>query len=53
MLMSVVKIEREFPNLEPLLLQEVEREVFEGTGHTGMASVIQFIGRKKPECTSQ
>ena len=47
MLMTVEKLHREFPNLEPLLLQEVEREVSEGEGHTGMASVAQFIARKK------
>ncbi len=46
MLMSVTKIEREFPNLEPILLREIEREVREGKHHTGLASVVQFIGRK-------
>lgn len=46
LLMSVSKIAREFPNLEPLLLQEVERDVCEGKYHTGLASVVQFIGRK-------
>ena len=47
MLMTVEKLRREFPNLEPVLLREVEREVSEGEGHRGMASVVQFIGRKK------
>jgi SAM-dependent methyltransferase len=47
MLMTVDKLRREFPNFEPVLLREVEREVSEGEGHTGMASVIQFIARKK------
>jgi SAM-dependent methyltransferase len=46
MLMTVSKIRDEFPNLEPILLQEIEREVCEGNHHTGLASVIQFIGRK-------
>jgi hypothetical protein len=46
-LMSVAKIEREFPNLEPILLQDLDREVNEGTYHTGVASVVQFIGRKR------
>lgn len=27
--------------------QEIERNVIEGTGHTGMASVVQVIARKK------
>lgn len=47
MLMTPAKIEREFPNCEPILLRELEREVCEGTYHTGVASVVQFIGRKK------
>lgn len=47
LLMSVAKVEYEFPDFEPLLLREVERDVREGTFHTGMAFVVQFIGRKK------
>ena len=47
MLMTTEKVQREFPNFEPILLREVERDVFEGEGHRGMASVVQFIGRKK------
>ncbi|EMI18242.1 Methyltransferase type 11 domain protein [Rhodopirellula maiorica SM1] len=46
MLMTVAKIEREFPGLVPIILHEIEREVYEGTHHTGLASVVQFIGRK-------
>jgi SAM-dependent methyltransferase len=46
MLMTVDKLRREFPNLEPILLREIEREVSEGTGHRGMASLVQFIARK-------
>ncbi len=46
MLMTVDKLYREFPNLEPIVLREVEREVSEGVGHAGMASVVQFIARK-------
>jgi len=46
MLMSVEKIENEFPNLEALHLQELERDVREGRYHTGPARVVQFIGRK-------
>jgi len=47
MLMTVDKLRREFPNCEPAVLREIEREVSEGEGHTGMASVVQFIARKK------
>lgn len=46
MLMTRAKIEREFSNFEPLLLRELEREVHEGIYHTGLASVVQFIGKK-------
>ena len=47
MLMSIQKLQQEFPNLKPLLAREIEREVSEGEGHTGLASVVQFIARKK------
>ncbi|MCP5158716.1 MAG: class I SAM-dependent methyltransferase [Gammaproteobacteria bacterium] len=47
MLMTVAKLHQELPNLESVLLREVDREVSEGEGHTGMASVVQFIARKK------
>ena len=47
MLMSVEKLRKEFPSLQVLLLREIEREVSEGEGHTGMASVIQYIGRNE------
>lgn len=45
MLMTVDKIRREFPTLEPIVLREAERSVIEGEGHTGMASVVQFVAR--------
>jgi cyclopropane fatty-acyl-phospholipid synthase-like methyltransferase len=47
MLMTRAKIEREFPHCKPILLRELEREVCEGIYHTGVASVVQFIGRKQ------
>jgi len=47
MLMSVEKIRQAFPTLEPLVLHAIKREVVEGTYHTGTASVVQFIGRKR------
>lgn len=47
MLMTCAKVEQEFPNSEPILLRELEREVCEGKYHTGIASVVQFIARKK------
>ena len=46
MLMTTDKLRREFPHLEPILLQELERDVREGTAHSGVASVVQYIARK-------
>lgn len=46
MLMTPAKIRAEFPNLKPVLLRELEREVVEGIGHKGLSSVVQFIGVK-------
>lgn len=47
MLMSCADLERAFPDCEVILLQQMEREVLEGAYHTGVASVVQFLGRKK------
>jgi len=47
MLMARVDLEKEFPNCEPILSREIEREVVEGAFHTGLASVVQFIARKR------
>ncbi len=47
MLMTAEDIQKEFPNCEVLLCREIEREVVEGEFHTGVASVVQFIGKKK------
>lgn len=46
MLLTVEDLRAEFSNCEPLLCQEVERDVVEGEYHTGLATVVQFIGRK-------
>jgi SAM-dependent methyltransferase len=47
MLLDLAELEQQFPNCEPILAQEIEREVIEGTFHTGLAYVVQFIARKK------
>lgn len=47
MLMARVDLEKEFPDCEPILSREIEREVIEGKFHTGLASVVQFIARKR------
>ena len=47
LLMACRELETEFPNFELILSREIEREVIEGKFHTGLASVVQFIARKK------
>ena len=47
LLLDLAELEQQFPNCEPILAREIEREVIEGTFHTGLACVVQFIGRKK------
>jgi cyclopropane fatty-acyl-phospholipid synthase-like methyltransferase len=47
MLVSIKELAKAFPNCEPILLKKTEREVHEGRFHNGLASVIQFIARKK------
>lgn len=47
LLMSRLDLKEAFPNCEVILSQEIEREVNEGEYHTGLASVVQFIARKK------
>lgn len=46
LLMTCEKVESGLVGLEPILLHEIEREVIEGKFHTGMASVIQYVGKK-------
>ncbi|QDV70887.1 tellurite resistance protein TehB [Rosistilla carotiformis] len=46
LLLTCGKVEKEWVGLETILLQETEREVLEGKFHTGLASVIQYIGKK-------
>lgn len=46
MLLTVEDLRAEFSNCDILLCQEVQRDVVEGEYHTGLASVVQFIGRK-------
>jgi len=47
MLMSRTDLLAEFANCEPMLAREIEREVVEGRFHTGLASVVQFLARKR------
>ncbi len=47
MLMSIEKIKKEFPSLNHQLLIETDRKVSEGEAHSGMASVVQYVGRNE------
>ena len=46
-LLTADKLTRDFSAMETILLKEMDREVHEGDGHTGLGSVIQFIARRK------
>lgn len=46
LLMSAESLSQEFASLEIIHLKELEREVVEGSGHTGHAAVVQLIARK-------
>jgi SAM-dependent methyltransferase len=47
LLLDVAELKQQFPNCEPILAREIEREVIEGKFHTGLAYVVQFIARTK------
>ena len=46
-LMTIAKLRKEFPGLTPIIAREIDREVREGEGHTGLASVVQYVARKE------
>lgn len=46
MLLTVGKLQAELPALHFSLLREVERDIVEGSLHTGLASVVQAIARR-------
>ncbi len=47
MLFSLEQLTKDFTNSDLLLGHEVERQVLEGRGHTGLASVVQLVLRKR------
>lgn len=47
MLFSLGELLKDFAHSDMLLGQEIDREVLEGRGHTGVASVVQLIMRKR------
>ncbi|MDA3852201.1 MAG: class I SAM-dependent methyltransferase [Spirochaetaceae bacterium] len=47
MLFSIEEIREDFKDFKIVELQEVERELHEGSLHNGMARVIRFVGSKE------
>jgi SAM-dependent methyltransferase len=48
MLVSLATLTEELAGLEFVLARELDRDVREGAYHTGVASVVQLIGLRKP-----
>jgi hypothetical protein len=46
LLLTADILRAEIPGLDFLRLEELEREVIEGTGHTGLSSVVQLVARR-------
>jgi SAM-dependent methyltransferase len=46
--MTLAALREELAGLDFLVARECEREVIEGTGHTGHAAVVQVCGRRPP-----
>ena len=46
LLMETAQLQQELATLEPLILQEIERTITEGSAHQGQSAVVQFFGRK-------
>ncbi|NLN62475.1 MAG: class I SAM-dependent methyltransferase [Myxococcales bacterium] len=46
MLFSLADLREDFAQADVVLAQEIDREVCEGHGHSGLASVVQIIVRK-------
>ncbi len=46
LLMTLEALRAEFSSLELIIARELEREVREGTGHTGRGAVVQILARR-------
>ena len=44
---TAAELDAAFADFEILLSREIEREVIEGRGHSGLGAVVQFIARKR------
>ncbi|MGC8624956.1 MAG: class I SAM-dependent methyltransferase [Phycisphaerae bacterium] len=47
LLPSLEQLQSEFQGLEFTVAREIQRDIHEGTHHTGRAEVVQIIGRRK------
>lgn len=45
-MMSLERLKDELPGLDWIIAEEKERDVREGSFHTGVGSVVQFVGRR-------
>ena len=43
---TLAELQKETPLLRPVIARELDREVHEGSGHTGAAAVAQYLGRR-------
>ena len=46
LLMTLAELRQELKGLEFLVAREIEREIIEGPGHTGLGAVVQIVGRR-------
>ena len=46
LLIEAAQLQQELDALEPLILQEIERTISEGSAHRGRSAVVQFFGRR-------
>ena len=46
LLIDAAQLQQELAALEPLILQEIERTISEGSAHQGRSAVVQFFGRR-------
>ena len=46
LLMDLTEVKKELRGLDFLISHEINREIYEGSMHNGLSSVIQIIGKK-------
>ncbi len=48
MLMTAADVQQSFPLCDVILCRELDRDIQEGALHTGLSSVTQFLGQRRP-----